>query len=250
MQNHTLLAFQNQPHCTQCNWFLAANLACPTVSDISSLAYHDAFHQILMVFCSVAFGYMSGTFMGLRSLVLQFLAKHFSVRYFFISVLVLFHFVPNEITKRILQEPRPETSCSQTSYGMPSGHSNFSLCLFTWYVLELTQCSGRFRDQGLYKLEQFFILILAPIVPASRVVLNYHTVKQVSIGSTLGVCNGIIIFFMFRMLLRNQNSWLNRWFNRLEAKSAREGSSFKFVNEYKNDEKYLGLEMKVKSKKN
>uniref|UniRef100_A0A7S3NWS2 Phosphatidic acid phosphatase type 2/haloperoxidase domain-containing protein n=1 Tax=Euplotes crassus TaxID=5936 RepID=A0A7S3NWS2_EUPCR len=72
---------------------------------------------------------------------------------------------------------------------MPSGHSSFSVCFIIWsayaYYMNLKKA-----------WLPIFFLIAGIIVIISRVYLGYHTLLQVSMGSTVGLFLSTTYFYM------------------------------------------------------
>ncbi|KAJ9455640.1 Lipid phosphate phosphatase gamma [Diplonema papillatum] len=98
----------------------------------------------------------------------------------------------NEIlVKRNFPQSRPSASCL-LSPGMPSSHSLLSIGLLVWLFLEMAENRGIKGWWGFVA-----ILILAP-VPPSRVVLQDHSLEQVTAGSLLGMASAIAFFSVLR----------------------------------------------------
>jgi len=115
------------------------------------------------------------------------------------------------ILKRLVPQPRPSLACVCT-LGMPSGHSMVAAEFLTWLLLEtifppIHQRPRRARQKvGLLILA---VILLVP-VPASRVVLHYHTVEQALAGVFLGVILGALWFLL--LALSHRHGVLDRCF--------------------------------------
>eukprot|EP01063_Lacrimia_lanifica_P019224 TRINITY_DN2631_c0_g1_i1.p1 TRINITY_DN2631_c0_g1~~TRINITY_DN2631_c0_g1_i1.p1 ORF type:complete len:272 (+),score=94.87 TRINITY_DN2631_c0_g1_i1:50-865(+) len=114
----------------------------------------------------------------------------------------------NEVfVKRSFPQKRPLASCL-VSPGMPSSHSVISIGLLVWFLLErvdLRDVKGMSFDKPWKGLAA--LLVLAP-VPPSRVVLNDHSLAQVTAGSLMGVATALAFFNLMRSRVApSLNDW-------------------------------------------
>jgi len=80
--------------------------------------------------------------------------------------------IANEaLLKRLLRQPRPESSCLKSN-GMPSSHSALSLA-WSW---TMSRWPAPFRA----------VIVFLLLVPWSRVQIGDHSVSQVVVGGVLG----------------------------------------------------------------
>lgn len=120
----------------------------------------------------------------------------------------------SDIIKYIAREPRPATSCLW-SCGMPSGHAAVAIAFFTYLVAEVV-CMLSSPDskltssliRGAYMVPnsavsrsdlRYFVSLWSVIflpIPVSRLVTGDHSVSQVLAGSLLGMCVGLVLFFL------------------------------------------------------
>ncbi|QLG70914.1 hypothetical protein HG535_0A08600 [Zygotorulaspora mrakii] len=112
----------------------------------------------------------------------------------------------NNLIKIVVKQPRPtsfgdsfQNGTVRSGYGMPSAHSQFMgfFCMYTGlrYCLRwkgLTACK---RVAGLIT-----VTALAACVCFSRVYLRYHTVDQVLVGFSAGLCSGSSYFLVVAIL--------------------------------------------------
>lgn len=150
--------------------------------------------------------------------------------------------------KRMVRQPRPVGSCNFTC-GMPSSHGAVSLGTFTFLFLDLafrvdplspavlTAIPESPRCISSYMADVFSLVPLSNarsisnwqfirmvgfwgdlllLVPVSRVLLQDHSVSQVSIGCAIGVLEAVIWFFMSQHLAWRYRGdigrrWPSRW---------------------------------------
>jgi dolichyldiphosphatase len=108
--------------------------------------------------------------------------------------------VLNFALKRLIKEERPR-QMNGKGYGMPSSHAQFvayfavSLALFLVFRHKPTYHAGRRNHTALSMAERLFwslmALCMAAAVAWSRIYLNYHTQKQVLVGSAAGTVSAI-----------------------------------------------------------
>lgn len=126
---------------------------------------------------------------------------------FFIGTLA--NEICNKILKNSIQEPRPvERKWINDEYGMPSSHAQF-IWFFSTYVtlfviLRLHHVSS--NASPFEKTGRILVLIacwfLAGLVCLSRIYLQYHTLGQVIVGSTVGAITGVSWFTFTQLILR------------------------------------------------
>jgi len=82
------------------------------------------------------------------------------------------------------------TGKESKSYGMPSGHAQIICFFVTYWILEIL------NKERKYKIIPISILLaLAVLVMYSRVYwAKCHTIQQVLVGGTIGVCLGNVVF--------------------------------------------------------
>ncbi|KAI1498234.1 PAP2 superfamily protein [Biscogniauxia marginata] len=122
----------------------------------------------------------------------------------------------NFALKRLIKEERPRLMNGK-GYGMPSSHAQFvayfavSVALFLLLRHRPPSPGVRKRNHSpMTMLERTMwsvaCLLMAAAVAWSRVYLNYHTEKQVIVGSIAGVASAII-WFVITGIIR-QTGWL------------------------------------------
>jgi len=136
---------------------------------------------------------------SLTCLVLFFTVPKKLRKYFvwFIFLVLPSIIIANSIaqaTKLVLQEARPcngMPDCPK-GYSMPSGHATVVFAAMT--VL------------GLYsKKREYMILglIFAEFVGISRIVLGFHTVPDVLVGSVIGMLTGFLVYKAYEMYYKD-----------------------------------------------
>jgi len=136
------------------------------------------------------------------SLLLLTLMKRTSRITFVLVNLAIIQILNELILKRLVAESRPHGACA-SSYGLPSGHSAFASAFVTWLILEWVM----FHEKVPFKTGRFhvalrtFAIFLSPIIPISRWFLNYHTLKQILLGTLTGFLCAIIHFTIIVALL-------------------------------------------------
>lgn len=89
-----------------------------------------------------------------------------------------------------------------TSFGMPSGHSNFASLCGTFWILYILQNSDIYNGNDIYKyLVIAFITFLSLSIMISRYFLGCHTIQQIVVGGLMGIGMGYIGFMGFNMLI-------------------------------------------------
>lgn len=146
------------------------------------LDYVAAFYSAMPFFALISVVLALIAFRGLWELVL----------------LVYFPFIleaSNVLLKGMFAEPRPPASCL-ISCGMPSGHSQASIGLGTYLVLELCRLKPAY-----WKWKIAAVVVLLTPVPWSRVQLGDHSLKQVLAGSGFGIAFGLTYHYVLLRLL-------------------------------------------------
>lgn len=124
----------------------------------------------------------------------------------------------NNIIKIIVRQPRPisfgdsfQNGTIRSGYGMPSAHSQFMgfFCMYTSlrYCLRWKGLTNGKRLLGILT-----VAALATCVCFSRVYLQYHTLSQVVVGFTVGLCSGSS-YFLAVAILRELKvlDWVLTW---------------------------------------
>ncbi|KAM0346025.1 hypothetical protein ACHAPU_005786 [Fusarium lateritium] len=127
--------------------------------------------------------------------------------------------VLNFALKRLIKEERPRRIHGK-GYGMPSSHAQFvafwsvSLALFLLVRHKPPRVHQSRAQDGVHRpwsvLERVAVSVVAATIAAatawSRVYLNYHTPKQVVVGSVAGVVSAVGWFVIVDVL--RQTGWL------------------------------------------
>ncbi len=108
------------------------------------------------------------------------------------------------------------TNCStchlkSSSFGMPSGHSQIGWFFFiygTLYIAEHIQSKFNTHKSIHEKRIWFafaicFLFIMAITMSISRVYLNCHTIQQVIVGGIIGICLGLLSYWISAMIIYN-----------------------------------------------
>lgn len=82
-------------------------------------------------------------------------------------------------------------SRDSSTYGMPSGHAQFSGFLCVYLILMILD--GKYSKK-LKIIKIITIITLSFIIVSSRVYFGCHTIQQVSIGLILGILFGIVFY--------------------------------------------------------
>lgn len=114
----------------------------------------------------------------------------------------------NFVLKRLIKEERPRQIHGK-GYGMPSSHAQFvffwsvALSLFLLVRHRPTSKSNKNNSRIVERLTVSAVsLALAAATAWSRIYLNYHTPKQVFVGSTVGALTAVA-WFIFTAVLRS-----------------------------------------------
>mmetsp|Transcript_19662 Transcript_19662/g.21956 ORF Transcript_19662/g.21956 Transcript_19662/m.21956 type:complete len:140 (+) Transcript_19662:212-631(+) len=120
--------------------------------------------------------------------------------------------VAEYILKVSFRQKRPEGACSG-SYGMPSGHSSISICLFFYCIF--------------FSLRKEIHIIYIPLstlmvtnIAISRLYLGYHSLNQIMGGFVTGTVISSLYLFGLSLYLRKPNRKVKRLRSfRLESKT-------------------------------
>eukprot|EP00403_Amphidinium_massartii_P025326 CAMPEP_0178401916 /NCGR_PEP_ID=MMETSP0689_2-20121128/16560_1 /TAXON_ID=160604 /ORGANISM="Amphidinium massartii, Strain CS-259" /LENGTH=232 /DNA_ID=CAMNT_0020022775 /DNA_START=43 /DNA_END=741 /DNA_ORIENTATION=- len=100
--------------------------------------------------------------------------------------------------KHLARDIRPEGGCL-TSCGMPSGHSQLTIAVAAFVLLEVFSRPRLHR--GIFWLAIALVVVLLVPVPWSRVQLGDHSVAQVLVGSAVGILEALLWFLIVRLVL-------------------------------------------------
>lgn len=114
---------------------------------------------------------------------------------------LFFSQVLNFFLKEWIKEPRPNPNSGYYDYGMPSNHSQTAFysigCLFAVYYYKNKETTIK-KDEKI--LITTILITIALAIVWGRVYYQYHTLKQVLIGSIIGFLIG---FFLFREMMKS-----------------------------------------------
>ena len=107
----------------------------------------------------------------------------------------------NEVlVKRSFPQRRPLASCL-SSPGMPSSHSLLAMGLLAWVLLELL-------ERGVKSWNWLFATAILLPVPPARVVLQDHSLEQVTAGSLFGLATALLFYSFIRSrAARSMEMW-------------------------------------------
>ena len=179
-------------YCTTCNVFLRTLESCPYLSTKEDNA---ALVAVLSFFLDFAFVILSVIPYVLGAVII--VAAIWKRRLYYISqgLIVASQWILCAIFKRMVQQQRPPGSCSSLkSYGMPSQHAAFTVCLVVWYLV--CRRGGLKSPEGFETWENYLIII-SPFILLSRIILNYHTLAQILAGSFVGGCVSYIFYHKY-----------------------------------------------------
>ncbi|CAI2375384.1 unnamed protein product [Moneuplotes crassus] len=165
--------YEPAEHCGRCIWPIKKMDSCPKVS-ITDIGQDPGGALLNFIFM------LASMFPFIAVVVIAVMAiwKNIPERVF-IPLGILSVLMCELILKYSIRQHRPEGACS-ASYGMPSGHSSFSVCFIIWatyaYLVHLKRL-----------WQPIFFFLAAIVVIISRVYLGYHTILQVSMGSLVGL---------------------------------------------------------------
>jgi len=213
---------------------LSANDQCPYgVSLPGSVTWHTDMHPIERLF-NVLYGYMSFA-IPLLAGVLAVISRG-TREVLFVGSIGIAVTLNEYCLKNIILEPKPLGACAITC-GMPSGHACTTIQYFVLLMIDYAFRLTKVSHEGQVSLRRpdrikrvlrlmsnsntdaitmnefvalFFVwgLLLLP-TPFSRVTNSDHTVKQVLVGSALGLACGVFTYALHYTLARTicRNSW-------------------------------------------
>eukprot|EP00747_Dinoflagellata_sp_TGD_P179995 gnl/TRDRNA2_/TRDRNA2_31721_c0_seq1.p1 gnl/TRDRNA2_/TRDRNA2_31721_c0~~gnl/TRDRNA2_/TRDRNA2_31721_c0_seq1.p1 ORF type:complete len:363 (-),score=23.39 gnl/TRDRNA2_/TRDRNA2_31721_c0_seq1:75-1163(-) len=192
----------------------------------------------------VAWGYIP--YVVVLSAICELLAKRGTRELQFVAFVGFTTGLNEFVFKHLVKQARPEGSCLHTC-GMPSGHSTMSVGFATLMFLDLSfricptnpkavrqmtlEKLGRSKSvwEGVKAYVTFlpisnatvisngqfiriFLLWFAVLVPvpASRVMLRDHTIRQVALGSMIGCLEACLWFFISQRLAQRYHSFVGR----------------------------------------
>jgi len=114
----------------------------------------------------------------------------------------------NALLKGLVADMRPTGTCL-TSCGMPSGHSQTTIAVATFIVLEV--CTRRHSGRVLPSTVLIVVALILLPVPWSRVQLDDHSISQVLIGSCVGLLEAGLWYLFVRFVLAKFFPILESW---------------------------------------
>ena len=132
------------------------------------------------------------TLLFIKLLVMSFLTKNTKCRALF-GIMLVSIIVAEFILKHSFKQSRPEGAWSG-SYGMPSGHSSVSICLFFFWAF---YC---FRGDFHYIFLPISALFVTNVA-ISRLYLGYHNITQVAGGFATGTALSIVYLWCLAFYL-------------------------------------------------
>lgn len=92
-------------------------------------------------------------------------------------------------------------NAKSTSFGMPSGHSNFATLCGVFWILYVLKNADLYQYTELYKyFVVIFISCLSLSILISRYYLGCHTVQQIVLGGLIGCFMGYLGFTIYNIL--------------------------------------------------
>lgn len=132
--------------------------------------------------------------------------------FFYYNIGIFTNCIINLILKGIIQEARPMFDDKKVSlaitnikekiyqngipfdiFGMPSGHSQMVFFTTTFIYLSL-------KHQNLL----YFFLICSALICYQRYIFNYHTIRQIIVGSLIGIAYGYFIYQLARWKIKGK----------------------------------------------
>lgn len=104
----------------------------------------------------------------------------------------------NNLLKRIIRQPRPQTSALAHSSGMPSNHGQFQAFFAMWLTLFMIHRAVPNRN---FLLPLLWVMSL--IVCFSRYHLGVHTIEQIVVGAVIGSIFAVVWFHYDRQISGN-----------------------------------------------
>lgn len=134
----------------------------------------------------VAFSQLTPVFVCVALATLCAFQRDLRVAVFFVGQ--LFDAAFNQVLKRIIKQPRPNSTANaslRTDYGMPSNHSEFVL-FFATYVALIILFRCKFEHKFWKAPLVAGLYFLALVVSYSRLLFTHHTFEQVAVGAVVG----------------------------------------------------------------
>jgi len=180
--------FRQADYCYSCVPFLKAMESCPRIQILQEGNIDEIIFELVWVIASTL------PYVVSLGIFIHWLTRRTS-RGFLVIINLLIHQVSCALLKRYFAQPRPDGACSN-SFGYPSGHSGWTAALATWLILEsfLLQRKASFKFSKSYSLFRNSFIFVAPLIPISRLFLNYHSVEQILTGLLNGFTGSIIYF--------------------------------------------------------
>jgi dolichyldiphosphatase len=101
-----------------------------------------------------------------------------------------------KVLKRLIKQPRPDSTTRKTTYGMPSSHSS-AISFFTAYLQCVVLVSPPALPTMLLTAGSVSLFLFSLAVIWSRVQLGHHTQAQVIAGTLLGACMAVMFFLLW-----------------------------------------------------
>lgn len=111
----------------------------------------------------------------------------------YFTMCAIFTTLVAKVLKRLIKQPRPDSTTRKTTYGMPSSHST-AISYFAMYL----QCVVFNQDSLLLTAGSVLLFIFSLAVIWSRVQLGHHTQAQVIAGTCLGACMAFLFFSLWK----------------------------------------------------
>lgn len=136
----------------------------------------------MMINIAICLSYMSNDYLLMIIAILFYVLSKRS-EHAHLIILLLFAMVYKSLLKEMLQIPAPTTS--PTKYGFPSGHINFAVIFFGWFMII-------YRTKFLY----WFCPTVLALASLSTIYLGYHTYSDVILTPLLPICF-LILYYLF-----------------------------------------------------
>lgn len=138
----------------------------------------------MMTNIAICLSYMSNDYLLMLVAILFYVLSKRSAHAHLI-ILLLFAMIYKSFLKEILQIPAPITS--PTKYGFPSGHINFAVVFWGWFMIT-------YRAKFLY----WFCPTVLALASLSTIYLGYHTYSDVILTPLLPICFLVSYYFFVR----------------------------------------------------
>lgn len=136
----------------------------------------------MMTNIAVCLSYMSNDYLLMLIAILFYIISKRS-EHAHLIILLLFAMIYKSLLKEMLQIPAPITS--PTKYGFPSGHINFAVVFFGWFMIT-------YRTKFLY----WFCPTVLALASLSTIYLGYHTYSDVILTPLLPICF-LVLYYLF-----------------------------------------------------